>query len=292
MVVGPRRSGKGTIGRVLTRLIGEHNCVSPTLAGLGTNFGLAPLIGKQLAIISDARLSGRADQHAIAERLLSITGEDGLTIDRKYAPAWTGQLSSRFLILSNELPQLADVSGALAGRFILLLLRESFYGREDQDLTSKLLNELPGILNWAIAGWAKLASFGRFRQPTSATESPAATRGFVESDRRVRARTLRDRRGVQRERHRRFQRLDGMVRGPRARSRRHGAELWARSARGGLGPKDSEAARRRRPRPRISRVAAQPPMTAVGAMVRGHHHCTLPFLFTLLFKLFFTRDIQ
>jgi putative DNA primase/helicase len=171
MVVGPRRSGKGTIGRVLTRLIGEHNCVSPTLAGLGTNFGLAPLIGKQLAIISDARLSGRADQHAIAERLLSITGEDGLTIDRKYAPAWTGQLSSRFLILSNELPRLADVSGALAGRFILLLLRESFYGREDQDLTSKLLNELPGILNWAIAGWARLGSFGRFRQPTSATEA-------------------------------------------------------------------------------------------------------------------------
>jgi putative DNA primase/helicase len=171
MMVGPRRSGKGTIGRVLTRLIGEHNCVSPTLAGLGTNFGLAPLIGKQLAIISDARLSGRVDQHAIAERLLSITGEDALTIDRKYAPAWTGQLRCRFLILSNELPRLADVSGALAGRFILLLLRESFYGREDQDLTSKLLNELPGILNWAIAGWAGLASFGRFRQPTSATEA-------------------------------------------------------------------------------------------------------------------------
>jgi hypothetical protein len=31
-------------------------------------------------------LSGRADQQAIVERLLSITGEDGQTIDRKYNP--------------------------------------------------------------------------------------------------------------------------------------------------------------------------------------------------------------
>ena len=47
-----------------------------------------------LAIISDARLGGRADQHAIAERLLSITGEDTITVDRKYRAAWTGRCRS------------------------------------------------------------------------------------------------------------------------------------------------------------------------------------------------------
>lgn len=174
LLVGPKRSGKGTVGRALANLIGLSNCVSPTLAGLGTNFGLAPLIGKRLAIISDARLSGRADQHAIAERLLSITGEDALTIDRKYAPAWTGQLQTRFLILSNELPRLADASGALASRFILLVLMESFYGREDQALTDKLLKELPGILNWSLAGWARLNRLGAFQQPASGVEAMEA----------------------------------------------------------------------------------------------------------------------
>ena len=144
LLVGPKRSGKGTIARVLQRLIGPHNCVAPTLAGLGTNFGLAPLIGKQVAIISDARLSGRADHSVIAERLLSITGEDGVTVDRKYSFSWTGQLQVRFLVISNELPRLADASGALVSRFVLLLLTESFYGREDHDLTTKLLGELPG----------------------------------------------------------------------------------------------------------------------------------------------------
>jgi len=81
---GPKRAGKGTIARVLAWLVGTGNAVAPTLAGLGMNFGLAPQIGKRVAIISDARLGGRADQHAIAERRLSITGEDAITIDRKY----------------------------------------------------------------------------------------------------------------------------------------------------------------------------------------------------------------
>jgi putative DNA primase/helicase len=171
LLVGPRRSGKGTIARILARLIGTGNTAAPTLAGLGTNFGIAPLIGKRVAIISDARLGGRADQHAIAERILSITGEDALTIDRKYSPAWTGQLQTRFVVISNELPRLADTSGALASRFIVLLLTESFYGREDQALTAKLLTELPGILNWAITGWHRLQTLGHFKQPDSALDA-------------------------------------------------------------------------------------------------------------------------
>jgi hypothetical protein len=72
--VGPKRSGKGTIAQVLTRLLGADNAVAPTLAGLGTNFRLAPLIGKRVAIISDARLGGRVDQHAIAERIPAAAG--------------------------------------------------------------------------------------------------------------------------------------------------------------------------------------------------------------------------
>ena len=124
------RSGKGTIARVLTRMLGQANVSAPTLASLGQNFGLAPLIGKQLAIIADARLGGRTDQHGIAERLLSISGEDYLTVDRKYLPAWTGRLPARFMILTNELPRLSDASGALAHRFVVLRLTESHYGRE------------------------------------------------------------------------------------------------------------------------------------------------------------------
>src|SRR5690606_3478784 len=147
LIVGPKRSGKGTLARVIFDLVGRANCASPTLAGLSTNFGLQPLIGKQVALISDARLSGRHDQALITERLLSISGEDYLTIDRKYQTGWTGKLNARFLIMTNELPRLSDSSGALAGRFIILTMQKSFYGREDPALSDRLLEELPGILN-------------------------------------------------------------------------------------------------------------------------------------------------
>ena len=170
MLIGPRRSGKGTIARVLRRLIGEHNCVAPKLASFTDDFGREPLIGKSLAIISDARLSGRADQAAIVEALLSVTGEDLDSINRKYLKAWTGTLSARIMIISNELPKLADASSALASRFVLLMLVESFLGREDLTLTNKLLAERPGILNWALAGWDRLNKRGYFKQPESAKE--------------------------------------------------------------------------------------------------------------------------
>ena len=52
----------------------------------------------------------------VVERLLSISGEDTLTVDRKYREPWTGQLPTRIVILSNELPRLTDSSGALASR--------------------------------------------------------------------------------------------------------------------------------------------------------------------------------
>ncbi len=171
LLVGPKRSGKGTIGRILSALVGQSAVVSPTLASLESNFGLAPLIGKRIAVVSDARLGGRADQQVIAERLLSISGEDAQTIDRKHIAAWTGRLPTRFFIMSNELPRLADASGALASRFLVLTMDISFYGSEDHGLTPALMQELPGILNWAIAGWRNMRARGYFMPPASSMEA-------------------------------------------------------------------------------------------------------------------------
>jgi putative DNA primase/helicase len=165
LLVGPRRGGKGVIGRVLTGILGRHNVAAPTLASLSTNFGLAPLIGKPLALISDARLSAKADAKVVVERLLSISGEDSLTIDRKYREPWTGRLPSRFVICTNELPQLADASGALSSRFVLLMLSESFLGREDPGLTDALLAEAPSILKWSLDGLDRLTRRGHLAMP-------------------------------------------------------------------------------------------------------------------------------
>jgi putative DNA primase/helicase len=168
IIVGPKRSGKGTIARVLRAMIGPQNVAGPTFSSLATNFGLWPLIGKTLAIFGDARLSGsRNDQEVIVERLLDISGEDALTVDRKNMAPVDLKLSTRLMLLSNELPRLNDASGALASRFLLMHTPRSWYGKEDTKLTEKLLTELPGILLWAIEGWRLLREQGRFIQPES-----------------------------------------------------------------------------------------------------------------------------
>ncbi len=170
LIVGPRRSGKGTIARVLVELVGSANVTAPMLASLGQPFGLESMIGKLVALVSDARIGGRADLAAIVENLLRISGEDTISVPRKFKPDWTGRLRARFVILSNELPALLDQSGALAGRFIVLRLVRSFYGSEDLGLTQRILGEMPSILLWALAGLDRLRDRGHFIQPASAVE--------------------------------------------------------------------------------------------------------------------------
>lgn len=171
LLVGPPRCGKGTIGRILQALVGKENSCAPTLNGMGKDFGLESLVGKTLAVVSDARLSGRADQGVIVENLLRISGEDVVSAQRKFKTDWSAKMRARFVVLSNEVPALLDQSGALASRFIVLKLRHSFLGREDRALEGKLIAELPGILLWALEGLDRLRVRGYFRQPGSGAEA-------------------------------------------------------------------------------------------------------------------------
>jgi len=79
IMVGPTRGGRGVIGRIETALIGKQNVCGPTLSSLAAkDFDLEQLVGKSLAIISDARSGGGKDSPLVVERMLSISGEDTL----------------------------------------------------------------------------------------------------------------------------------------------------------------------------------------------------------------------
>src|SRR5215813_5574967 len=126
------------------------------LSTLGGEFGLAPLLGKSLAVISDARFGGGKNASVVVERLLSISGEDTLTVNRKYREQWSGRLPVRLHVISNELPRLGDASSAIVGRLVLLLTTRSWLGKEDYELETKLRAELTGILNWSLDGLRRL----------------------------------------------------------------------------------------------------------------------------------------
>jgi putative DNA primase/helicase len=174
LFLGPTRSGKGTITKVLTKLIGRRSIVSPTLAKFGERFGLEAALGKQLATVSDMRLGKRTDRQEIVGNILRIVGEDDVDVERKHVGgAVTGKLPIRIVISSNLLPPLPDVSGALVARLITLTMRRSFLGKEDLALDRQLEAELPGILNWAIEGWRRLKAQGHFTVTAESTTTAA-----------------------------------------------------------------------------------------------------------------------
>jgi putative DNA primase/helicase len=169
-LIGPPRSGRGTIARIIKQMIGPENFAGPTLSGLASPFGAQCLIGKTAAIIADARISNRSDWAVVLERLLAISGEDHIEVDRKNLPTWSGTLPTRIMLISNELPRLPDQSGALIARMLAWRFVESFADREDKELDAKLQADLPGILLWSIDGWKRLWERGSFLQPPSGQE--------------------------------------------------------------------------------------------------------------------------
>jgi putative DNA primase/helicase len=169
-LIGPRRSGKGTINKVLVALLGQHNTVAPELGELCDTFGLQPWLGKLLASFTDARAPDR-NRNAVVSQLLRIVGGDTVTVNRKNKESWNGYLPTRIVIYSNEVLQLTENSNALTGRMVVLRMTRSFYGKEDTDLATKLMKELSGIFNWAMVGeHRRVARGGHFLQPGSGLE--------------------------------------------------------------------------------------------------------------------------
>jgi len=169
-LIGAKRSGKGTIARVVQDLVGRSSCCAPTLQSMGETFGLQTWIGKKVAIVADARASARNNSQAMAERILTLTGEDTQYVNRKNLTAWEGRLRVRLWLMSNMLPATQDKGGALASRFLVLNHCQSFSGKEDTKLEEALVSEYSGIFNLALNGLDRLRKRGHFVQPASGQE--------------------------------------------------------------------------------------------------------------------------
>lgn len=167
LLIGVSRSGKGTIARILREMISAHAYIGLSSRDLAGDFGLAPLIGKTLAVFSDDRMTVRGTN--VVENILRITGEDAVTANRKGIDHWLGSLTVRLMFMSNEVPTFPDAAQAVTNRILPLYMGVSWLGNEDPGLLDDLVLELPGIFNWSLDGLARLsANGGRFTDAASA----------------------------------------------------------------------------------------------------------------------------
>jgi putative DNA primase/helicase len=170
-LVGAKRSGKGTICKILRALIGRDNCCDSTLDSLPSNFGLEPLLDKSVCFLEDAAFGNKSDKKSAARVIKNITGEDSLGINRKHQGFLNVRLKTRLVITANEPLDFKDPSGAIASRFCILQFNVSHAKKPNRNLESELLAELPGIFCWAIEGWRRLRDQVEFTVPESSRDA-------------------------------------------------------------------------------------------------------------------------
>lgn len=159
--IGRPGSGKGTMLRILVALAGgsgvHGNVASPTIEDLGKAFGLEPLLDKSIGIISDMTCLERDKISTAASRLNLISGEDSVSVSRKYKKALEALLMLQFWIASNNIPDFGEHAAAIARRLIMMAFDVVIEEKDrDRHLTKKLIAELPQILLWAIKGLQRL----------------------------------------------------------------------------------------------------------------------------------------
>ena len=171
-LLGVTRSGKGTILRVMERLVGSDMVASANLASLSDSFGAHKMMDKLICLIGDARLDKSNSIMRGLETILNITGGDSVPVNRKHKDELASvKLPCKLTIASNEYLALPDHNGALHGRLNVITFSRSFLGKEDYSLDGRLAEEREGIAVWAIEGLNRLRHNGRFSVPKSSQEA-------------------------------------------------------------------------------------------------------------------------
>ncbi len=161
---GGGSNGKTVFFAGMIAMLGEDNVSHVTLENFGGRFELASTIGKACNISADA--SGQVD--SIAEGVVKqFTGGDVMLFDRKNRAPISARPTAKLMAAWNDRPKIRDKSEGLWRRMLLVPFNRpipesrKIYGMDQPDWWIKS-GEAPGILNWAIAGLARLREQGDF----------------------------------------------------------------------------------------------------------------------------------
>lgn len=176
VIRGRPGSGKSTLLRTIGALVGRHNTCSPTIRSLPERFGLSGMVGKSVALISDASFAIQSSQRA-TEIIKAITGEDEIRVEKKHCDPIDVKLGIRLVIASNDQMALVDGAGALERRTLALTMDRPLPQPHDPTVENKIMAELPQITRWAIEGLARLRRNREFSATPQMIEARQAMRG-------------------------------------------------------------------------------------------------------------------
>ena len=162
---GEAGTGKSVFVNVLAHLVGTDNCCSVPLASLAARFGKAPLTEKLLNIVGDLPTMPESGKtNGVEGFFKQITAGEEIPVERKGVDAYKAPVIARMVFATNSMPYFADRSRGVWDRVRLIPFNQRIRGTEGQNpnLAVELRDELPGLLNWALVGLAKLRKLTQF----------------------------------------------------------------------------------------------------------------------------------
>jgi len=172
---GVGSNGKGVFFDCIQALVGRENCSQVPLARFSKPFALYATLGKVVNATNESSHIIEAEAESI---LKSFVAGDMFTFERKFREPMYAQPTAKIMIATNNPPKFNDRTEGLWRRLLLVPFEQVF--SEDaqiKDLAERLKKELPGILNWALKGLARLNENGSLLVPK-------AGRSLVEQYRR------------------------------------------------------------------------------------------------------------
>ena len=151
---GAGANGKSTFLKVLSTVLGDYAWNMPfstvELRQRSTiPSDLAALQGRRFVTASETNDGVQLNE----SRIKTLTGADTITARHLYSAHFQFQPTGKFWLAVNHKPTVRDDSHGFWRRLRLIPFTQCFDGAAcDGDLDAKLLDEAPGILNWAIAG--------------------------------------------------------------------------------------------------------------------------------------------
>jgi putative DNA primase/helicase len=182
LMKGPPGSGKSTVLRTMTSMLGRNNWATTDFDSLSYRFGFESLMGKLAAVIGDETAMQRGQENVVLKRILNIVGRDPINIQVKFKDSMPDiHLRCRFTFAMNDYPAFKDPDQALKRRIIIMPFNKTFVDNPDTSLKDQLDIEASQgkLINFALRGLKDLYTNNEFAIPSISQRHHQAFLEFV-----------------------------------------------------------------------------------------------------------------
>jgi putative DNA primase/helicase len=159
-MIGDGGDGKSTVQTLLRALCGKANCTSVPLDGLEDQFQRSALYKKLV------NMSAEVGSNAMDSQFFKlIVSGDEISAAFKHKNTFDFEPFVKMVFAVNKMPKIMDNTDGFYRKILPISFKRQFLpGDPDRDpfLVDKLMEELPGIFGWAMAGLARLRQRGCF----------------------------------------------------------------------------------------------------------------------------------